>query len=56
MEFFAAAAFGLEGLVKRELQHLGIEGKGETGGVRFQATPAQAFAANLWLRTADRVC
>ena len=55
MEFFAAAAFGLEGLVKRELQHLGIEGKGETGGVRFQATPAQAFAANLWLRTADRV-
>ena len=55
MEFFATAAFGLEGIVRRELNKLGIDAKGETGGVQFSATPAQAFQANLWLRTADRV-
>ena len=55
MDFFATAAFGLEGLVKRELAAMGLEGKCETGGVRFIASPAQAFQANLWLRTADRV-
>ena len=55
MEFFATAAFGLEGLVKKELQMLGLDAKGETGGARFTTTPAQAFSANLWLRTADRV-
>ena len=32
MEYIAAAAFGLEGLVRRELHHLGLEAKGETGG------------------------
>ena len=55
MDFFATAAFGLEGLVRRELNHLGLDAKGETGGARFSASPAQAFQANLWLRTADRV-
>lgn len=54
-EWIATAAFGLEGLVKKELQSLGIEGKGEIGGVRFEATPEEAFRANLWLSTADRV-
>ena len=47
MDFLATAAFGLEGLAKKELNRLGIEAKGETGGVRFSATPAQAFSANL---------
>ena len=55
MEFFATAAFGLEGLVRNELGKLGIKGTCETGGVRFTASPIQAFSANLWLRTADRV-
>lgn len=55
MEFLATAAFGLEGLVKRELNRMGLEGRGETGGIRFEASPEQAFQANLWLRTADRV-
>ena len=55
MEFFATAAFGLEGLVKRELAKMGLDGKAENGGARFTADPAQAFSANLWLRTADRV-
>lgn len=55
MECIAAAAFGLEGLVKKELQKMGIDARGELGGARFSATPAQVFEANLWLRTADRV-
>ena len=57
MEFIASAAFGLEGLVKRDLQRLGVQGIKplEQGGVAFEGDLAQAFAANLWLRTADRV-
>ena len=55
MDFIATAAFGVEGLVKKELQHLGMDAACEIGGVRFAAAPAQAFSANLWLRTADRV-
>lgn len=55
MDFFATAAFGLEGLVKRELNHMGLEAKAENGGARFSGSLAQAFQANLWLRTADRV-
>lgn len=53
--WFATAAFGLEGLVKRELLDMGIEAKAENGGARFQASPEDAFKANLFLRTADRV-
>ena len=55
MECIAAAAFGLEGLVKKELQRMGMDARGEMGGARFSASPAQVFEANLWLRTADRV-
>lgn len=55
MECIATAAFGLEGLVKRELQALGIPARGEMGGARFEASPRQIFECNLWLRTADRV-
>ena len=55
MDFFATAAFGLEGLTKRELNRLGIEARAENGGARFSGGMEQAFLANLWLRTADRV-
>ena len=55
MEFLATASFGLEGLVKKELEALGLPARGEQGGARFSAEPADAFRANLWLRTADRV-
>ena len=55
MEFIATAAFGLEGLVKRELNRLGLEAQAENGGARFSGSPADAFRANLYLRTADRV-
>lgn len=55
MEWIASAAFGLEGLVKRELQGIGIEPVMAQGGVRFAGDVLSAFKANLELRTADRV-
>lgn len=55
MDFFATAAFGLEGLTKQELAKMNIIGKCELGGVRFSGDMNQCFQANLWLRTADRV-
>ena len=54
-EWIATAAFGLEGVVARELERLGIPAKAENGGARFTATLEEAFRANLWLRCADRV-
>ena len=51
----ATAAFGLEGLVRRELTELGFDSRAENGYVRFEGTLEDAFKANLWLRTADRV-
>ena len=54
--FIATAAFGLEGLVKRELLRLGFaDARAENGGVRFTADFAGAFTACLWLACADRV-
>lgn len=54
-EWIATAAFGLEGVVARELDRLGIPAKAENGGARFSATLEEAMRANLWLRCADRV-
>ena len=54
-EWIATAAFGLEGVVSRELERLGIPAKAENGGARFSATLEDAMRANLWLRCADRV-
>ncbi len=54
-EWIATAAFGLEGVVARELERLGIPAKAENGGARFSATLEDSFKANLWLRCADRV-
>ena len=53
--FIAAAAFGLEGIAAGELKRMGIPAKAEQGGARFEGTMAQAFQANLWLRSSDRV-
>jgi putative N6-adenine-specific DNA methylase len=57
MHWIASAAFGLEGLVKRDLERLGVGGIRTlpTGGVLFEGDGAAGFQANLWLRTADRV-
>ena len=53
---FAGAAFGLEGLVAAELRRLGLpDVRTETGGVRFTASLADVFLANLRLRFSDRV-
>ena len=54
-EWIATAAFGLEGIVARELERLRIPAKAENGGARFTATLEDAMRANLWLRCADRV-
>lgn len=53
--FIATAAFGLEGVVAGELKRMGISAKAEQGGARFNATLTEAYRAQLWLRTADRV-
>lgn len=55
-EFFATAPFEMEGVIAAELRDLGFENvRPESGRVAFDATFEQAFFANLWLRTADRV-
>ena len=54
-EWIATAAFGLEGVVARELERLNIPARAENGGARFTATMEDAMRANLWLRCADRV-
>ncbi|MDD3214861.1 MAG: class I SAM-dependent RNA methyltransferase, partial [Eubacteriales bacterium] len=53
--FIASAAFGLEGVAAGELKRMGLAAKAEPGGARFTGELADAFTANLWLRTADRV-
>ena len=55
-ELAAACAFGLEAIVKRELEALGIEAKiAESGRVHFSGTHETICKSNVWLRTADRV-
>jgi hypothetical protein len=53
--FLATAAFGLEGVAANELKRMNIPARAENGGARFQGTLMDAFRANLYLRTADRV-
>jgi 23S rRNA (guanine2445-N2)-methyltransferase / 23S rRNA (guanine2069-N7)-methyltransferase len=56
IRFFATAAKGLEPLVADELRVLGAkEVKEARGGASFEGTPADAYRACLWLRTANRV-
>lgn len=52
---FAVAAPGLERLVERELQALGIAAEASTGGASFSGSQADLYRANLRLRTASRV-
>ncbi|MDD6155264.1 MAG: class I SAM-dependent RNA methyltransferase [Eubacteriales bacterium] len=52
----ATAAFGLEAVVKREVQALGCEIiKTENGKVTFKGDESAIARANIWLRAADRV-
>ena len=52
----AVFSFGLEAIVKRELQGLGFVNLTVANGkVEFEAKPEDVPKANLWLRCADRV-
>ncbi|WP_261343141.1 bifunctional 23S rRNA (guanine(2069)-N(7))-methyltransferase RlmK/23S rRNA (guanine(2445)-N(2))-methyltransferase RlmL [Rubripirellula amarantea] len=52
----AACAFGLESVVRRELESLEIESViASSGRVHFQGDWQTLMKTNLWLRTADRI-
>jgi len=56
MELYATTTFGLEAVVRRELEQLGFRVLStENGKVTFLSDVAGIARANLWLRTADRV-
>lgn len=56
MEWIAPCHFGLESVLKREIQDLGYEiSQVEDGRVTFYGEADAAFRANIFLRTAERV-
>ena len=56
LELIAATTFGLEAVVRREIENLGYKIiKTEDGKVSFMGDERALVRANLWLRTADRV-
>jgi len=57
MKWIASAAFGMEGMTGRDLKRLGMQDVKvlDVGGATFEGTYADAFKANLWLRTCDRI-
>lgn len=56
LELIATATFGLEAVVKREIEALGYKIiKSEDGKVTFMGDEHAIVRANLWLRSADRV-
>jgi len=55
-ELIATTTFGVEAVVKRELQNLGFDiVKSENGKITFLSDFSGIARANLWLRSADRV-
>ena len=56
LEFIATATFGLEAVVRREIEALGYRIiKTEDGKVTYMGDERAIVRSNLWLRTADRV-
>lgn len=56
MEWIAPCHFGLESVLKREIQDLGYEiSQVEDGRVTFYGEADAACRANIFLRTAERV-
>lgn len=56
LELIATATFGLEAVVKREIQELGYKIiKTEDAKVTFEGDERAIVRSNLWLRCADRV-
>ena len=55
-ELIATATFGLEAVVRREIEALGYEIiRTEDGKVTFAGDERAIVRSNLWLRCADRV-
>ncbi|MDR3304721.1 MAG: class I SAM-dependent RNA methyltransferase [Clostridiales Family XIII bacterium] len=55
-ELIATATFGLEAVVKREVEALGYRvTRSEDGRITFTGNEEAIVRANLWLRSADRV-
>ena len=57
MKWIASAAFGMEGMTGRDLKRLGAKNVSvmDVGGAMFVGEFEDAFRANLWLRTCDRI-
>ena len=56
MELVATSAFGLEAVVRRELEGLGLKVlKTEDGRITYTGDERAVVRSNLWLRSADRV-
>jgi 23S rRNA G2445 N2-methylase RlmL len=56
LDLVATSTFGLEAVVRRELEALGYEARAEeTGRIAFTGDASALARANLWLRSADRV-
>lgn len=56
LELIATATFGLEAVVKREIQKLGYSIlKTEDGKITYSGDERAIVKSNLWLRSADRV-
>ena len=56
LELIATATFGLEAVVRREIEALGYKViKTEDGKVTYSGDERAIVRSNLWLRTADRV-
>jgi len=56
LELIATATFGLEAVVKREIQNLGYKIiKSEDAKITYMGDERAIVRSNLWLRSADRV-
>ena len=57
MKWIASAAFGMEGMTGRDLKRLSMQNVRvmDIGGAEFEGSFEDAFTANLWLRTCDRI-
>ena len=55
-ELIATATFGLEAVVRREIEALGYSGiRTEDGKITYEGDERAIVRSNLWLRSADRV-
>ena len=57
MKWMASTAFGMEGMTGRDLKRMGMQNVHvlDVGGAMFEGSYQDAFRANLWLRTCDRI-